>query len=87
MIAESSSFEYMAQLAIAKEEAGEIKIAVFLSNVNHIEAQRRWFKNIQHKEGILKGNSTSKAMVREENGETKEYTDKISIETLIAAEN
>ena len=42
---ESLSLEYRTQLAMAKEETGEINTAVFLSNTNHIEAQRRLFRN------------------------------------------
>ena len=38
-----------------KEEAGEMKASVFLNNVNHIEAQRRLFRNIRNMEGKLKG--------------------------------
>ena len=46
LYAESLSLEYRTQLAIAKEEAGEVKAASFLLNMNHVEAQRRLFRNI-----------------------------------------
>ena len=72
---------------MAKEKAGEIKAAVFLSNVNHIVAQRRLLRNIRCMEVELKGGSTSKVKLTEGNGETKKYNDKIPIEKLIAAEN
>ena len=38
-LAESLSLEYRTQLALAKEEAGEVKAATFLRKMNHIEAQ------------------------------------------------
>ena len=72
---------------MAKEEAGEIKVAVFLNNVNHIEAQKRSFRNIRHMEGNLKGGSISKVTVTEGNDNIMEYTDKTLIEKVIAAEN
>ena len=45
---------------MAKEEAGELKAAVFLPNANHIETQQRLFRNIRHIEGKVKGGSTFK---------------------------
>ena len=64
---------------MTKEEVGETKVTVFLNNVNHIKAHRRLFRNIQHMKGKLKWDSTSKVTVKEENGETKEYTNTILI--------
>ena len=61
-MADSLSLEYRTQLALAKEEAGEIKAASFLRNMNHVEAQRRLHRNIRHMEGNLKGGITSKVI-------------------------
>ena len=83
---ESLSIEYRSQLALAKEEAGEIKAATFLKNQNHIEAQRRLFRNIRHMEGKVKGGSTSKVTLQSTNG-IEEYTSKQDIERLCAKEN
>ena len=85
-LAESLSLEYRTQLALAKEEAGELKAAVYLRNVNHREAQRRLFRNIRHMEGKIKGGSTSK-LTTLVNGHTVEHTDKASIDSLMAAAN
>ena len=85
-MAESLSLEYRTQLALAKEEAGELDAAVYLRNVNHIEAQRRLFRNIRHMEGKIKGGSTSK-LTTKINGELVEHTDKGSIERIIATAN
>ena len=60
--------------------------AVFLRNANHIEAQRRLFRNIRHMEGKMKGGSTSK-LTTQVNGVTTEHTDKDSIESIIAIAN
>ena len=50
LMAEILSLKYRTQLAMAKEEAGELSGAVFLRNNNHIEAQRRLFRNTRHME-------------------------------------
>ena len=59
-IAESLSYEYRTQLALAKEKAGETTAANFLRNMNSVEATRRLFRNIRRIEGKMKGGSTSK---------------------------
>ena len=41
----------MTRLANAKEEAGEMKAAVYLRNRNRIENQRRIARNIKRMEG------------------------------------
>ena len=64
--------QYITQLAIAKEEASEMKSAVFLNNIDHIEAQTRLFRNIRHVEGKLKGGRISKVRITKENGEKKD---------------
>ena len=79
-ITEIVSLEYRTQLATAKDEAGEMKTYLLLNNINHIEAQRRLFRNIRHMKGTLQCGSTYKFTVTEGNGETKECTDKIPIE-------
>ena len=67
---ESLSIEYRTQLAMAKEAAGETKAASYLRNINHIEAQRRLFRNIRHMEGKQKGGSTSKVMITTDDSTT-----------------
>ena len=61
-LAESLSLEYRTQLALAKEEAGEIKAAIFLRNMNHVEAQQHLFRNIRHMEGKVKEGCTAKVI-------------------------
>ena len=73
-------------MALAKEEAGEIKAASYLRNMNHVEAQRRLFRNIRHMEGKTKGGSTSKVTTKIE-GRDVEVTNKVDIEKLCATEN
>ena len=73
-------------MALAKEEAGEIKAASYLRNMNHIEAQSRLFRNIIHMEGKIKGGSTSKVTTKIE-GRDVEVTSKVDIEKLCATEN
>ena len=60
LMAESLSVEYRQRLALAKEQAGEIKAATCLRNLNRIEAQRRIHRNIRVMEQKYKGGSTSK---------------------------
>ena len=85
-LAESLSLEYRTQLALAKEEAGEIKAAAYLRNMNHVEAQRRLFRNIRHTEGKIRGGCTSKVITKID-GIDVELTDKEDIEKLCAKEN
>ena len=85
-LAESLSLEYRTQLAIAKEEAGETKAASYIRNLNHIEAQRRLFRNIRFMEGKTKGGCTSK-LITSSNGIETEHTEKVDIEQLCADAN
>ena len=71
---------------MVKEEAGELKAAVFLPNANHIETQQRLFRNIRHIEGKVKGGSTFKVTTQVE-GEITEHIGKLSIKKLIAENN
>ena len=73
-MAESLSLEYRTQLAMDKEEAGEIKAAVFLRNMNSIEAQRRLFHNIRATENKIRGGSTTQVTITNKNGKVAEYT-------------
>ena len=86
-IAESLSYEYRTELALAKEEAGEMKAATFIRMANQIESQRRMYRNIRHMEGKVKGGSTSKITVTSEAGHTVEYTSKKEIEKILIQEN
>ena len=81
-MAESLSYEYRTQLALAKEEAGEIKAATFLRIANNIEAQRRMYQNIRYMEGKVKGSSTSKLTATSEEGHQIKLTDKLEIEKI-----
>ena len=74
-LAESLILEYRTQLVLAKEEAGEIKAAIFLRNMNHVEAQRRLFRNIRHMEGKIKGGCTAK-VIQTHNDIEVEFTKK-----------
>jgi len=86
LYAESLSLEYRTQLALAKEAAGELKAAVYLRNINHIEALRRIFRNIRHMEDKVKGGSTTKVTTTD-NGIISEHTDREPIEKLFVDEN
>ena len=55
--------EYRTQLAMAKEEAEEMKAAAFLRNMNLVESHRILFNNIRHMEGKLRGGSTTQVTV------------------------
>ena len=79
LLAESLSYEYRTQLALAKEEAGEMKAATFLRIANNIEAQRRMYLNIRYMEGKVKGSSTSKLTATSEEGHQIKLTDKLEI--------
>ena len=85
-LAESLSLEYRTQLALAKEETGELKAATFLRNMNHVEAQRRVFRNIRHMEGKVKGGCTSK-VIKKIDGVDVEFIGKEDIEKLCATVN
>ena len=84
--AESLSLEYRTQLAIAKEEAGDIKAATFLLNMNRIENLRRIYRNIRYMEKKTRAGSTRKITCII-NGIPVEYTGKAIIEYLMAQEN
>ena len=58
--------EYRTQLDIAKEEAGELKAAIFLRHTNHIEAHRHLFIKNRYMEGKVKERSTLKAITQVE---------------------
>ena len=50
-MAVSLSLEYRTKLALAKEEAGEVKAAEYIRSLNRIEAQRKLYQNIRVMEG------------------------------------
>ena len=80
--AESLSLEYISQLAMAKEEAGEIKAVVFLKTMNPIEAQRRLFRNIRTIENEIRGGSTTHITITDKHRKVSEYTERRDIEIL-----
>ena len=86
-IADSLSLEYRMKLAQAKEEAGEVKAATYIRTLNNIERQRRLYQNIKVMEDKIKGGSTSKVTITDNEGVTKEYLNKTSIEQVIANYN
>ena len=86
-IAESLSYEYRTELALAKEEAGEMKAATFLRIANNIESQRRMYRNIRHMEGKVKGGCTSRLTAITPEGHNVEYTSKKEIEKILVQEN
>ena len=71
---------------MSKEQAGELKVAVFLRNTNHIEAQKHIFRHIRHMEGHVKGGSPLKGTTQVE-GEIIEHAGTLSIEKLITEIN
>ena len=77
------SKEYRYRLANAKEEAGEIKAAIYLRNYNRMEAQRRLFRNIKYVENKIKGGATVQIRVKDKEGNDVDYTDRDNIEKLI----
>ena len=87
LMSESLSLEYRQQLATAKEAEGETKAATYLRNLNRIERQRQMFQNIRRMEGKLKGGSTNKVIITEDNGVIKEYNKKEDMEKVIAVSN
>ena len=66
-MADSLSLEYRTKLAMAKEEVGEGKAAVYIRSLNIIEAQRKLFQNIRIMEKKIKGGLTTKVTVTSEN--------------------
>ena len=86
-MAESLSLEYRHQLAAAKEAAGEIKAATYIRSLNRVEKQRKLFQNIRQMEMKIKGGSTNKVVVTQEDGETVEYVKKEDIEKVISESN
>ena len=73
-------------MALAKNEASELKECVYLRQKNYIETQRILFGNIRHMEEKRKDGSTFKVTTND-NGVTVEHTDKIEIEKIIAQNN
>ena len=80
------SLEYRTQLVVAKEEAGETKAASYLCSLNHIESQRRIFRNIRFMEGKKRDCSTSK-LISIQNGIEIEHTKREDIEKICADTN
>lgn len=59
---------------MAKEEAGEMKAAVALWNMNRVEGILRLYRHFRFMEGKLsKGGSISQNIVHDDNGITREY--------------
>ncbi len=51
---ESLSLEYRTQLALAKEEAGEVKASEYIRSLTRIENQRKLFRDIRYIENKVK---------------------------------
>ena len=81
------SLEYKIKLAMVKEEAGGLKVAVFLCNQNLIEEQRRVSRNIGRMEGNMKGDSTTNVTIVDEHGNSTELINKLDIERDVANGN
>ena len=75
-MAVSLSLEYRTKLAIAKEEAGEVKAAEYIRSLNRIEEQRELFQNIRVMEKKVNSGSTSKVTITSEDGSIQECTGK-----------
>jgi hypothetical protein len=85
--AESLSIEFRTQLAMAKEEAGEVKAATALRNMNRIEEQRRLFRRIRHMEGKIQSGNTTQVTITSPNGTKQEYTAQKDVESKIIENN
>ena len=85
--AESLSLEYRTELALAKEAAGNIKMAIHLRSMNRIEGIRRMFRNIRYMEGKIRGGSTIQVTVTDPDGTVREFTSKSQVEAKIVEEN
>ena len=68
---------------MAKEESGEINTAVFLRNMNSIEAQRRLSRNIRTMDNTIRGGSIIQVIITDKHGRVAEYTEMKDIERLI----
>ena len=85
--AEALSLEYRTQLAIAKEEAGEMKAAQYLRQLNNVENTRKLFQQIRHIEGKIFSGFTSRVTVVNDDGTTTDYTDREAMEKIILMSN
>ena len=86
--AESLSLNYRTELALAKEAAGNIKMAIHLRSMNRIEEGIRWmFRNIRYMEGKIRGGSTIQVTVTAPDGTVREFTSKSQVEAKIVEEN
>ena len=85
--AESLSMEYRTELAMAKESAGNIKMAVHLRGMNRLEGIRRLFRNIRFMEGKIRGGSTTQVTVTAPDGTVREFTSRSEVEEQIIEEN
>ena len=86
-MAESLSIEYRTQLAISREETNEGDAATYLRLLNHIEVQRKLLENTKVMEGNIFSGSTSKVIITKEDGSTKEFNGKISMEKVVSESN
>ena len=86
-MANELSLEYRLKLAMVKEEAGELKSAVFLRNQNRIEEQKRVARNIRRTEGKMKGGSTTKVTIVDVDGNSTHLVNKKEIEMVMAKGN
>ena len=59
-------------MEIVKEEARKVKAALYISNLNHLKAQRRLFRHIRYTEGNLKDDSTNYITIISPNGKIQE---------------
>ena len=82
--AESLSLELRIRLSQAKEDAGEIKAAIWLRIQHRIEGRRRLFRNILFMDKKMKVGSTTHVSVTYDDGTTIEYPSKASIENFTA---
>ena len=84
---ESPSREYRHRPAAAKEDAGNIKAAMHLRNMNRIEAQRQLFWNIRYMKEKLSAGSTTQVTITSPDGQTTELTQRDEVEKAVMAEN
>ena len=84
LMAAELSLEYRIKLAMVKEEAGELKAAVFLRNHIWIEEQDRVVRNIRRMEGKMKGISTTKVTIVDEYSNSAKLINRSDIDLAMA---
>jgi len=86
-IDESLRIEFRSQLADVMEAAGTVKAAVYLQNMNRIEAIRTLFRNIEYMEGKMRAGASTQVTITNTDGSLSELTRKDDVEKAIIESN